>query len=128
MADTKLAARPRGLRQAGFFTNFIRIAEKNLTRDGEHQIVREGAEQRREEVALHAHVGVEENDDLVLCSAEARIRSAAKALIPREPKHAYGRKCFLDEIGAAVGRAIIDYDDLVVCVALHCLNHRWQIL
>ena len=72
----------------------------------------EAFEQRREEVGRHAHVAVEQHDDVVPGCAEAGVRAAAEAEIRGQRQHLHRGKCLAHELGAAVGRAVVDHDDL----------------
>ena len=86
-------------------------------------------EQRREEIRLHAHVAVEQHDDVVLRGAKAGVRSAAEAEIAIERQHADVRESARAANSAlpSVG-AVVDDDDLVVGIAAKRFDDGRQIL
>ncbi len=84
MAHAQPAILPPAFGQARFFAALRFVAEENLAGDGEDRVIREAREQRREEVRLHAHIGVEQHDDIVLRRAKPGIRTAAEAQVFRQ--------------------------------------------
>src|SRR5579862_7499484 len=76
MPHAQAAILPPALRQPGLFPKLGGVAEKNLTGNGKDFFVREAREKRREKIRLHAHVAVEQHDDVVSRRAEACIRAA----------------------------------------------------
>ena len=72
---------PPAFGEPGFFAQLGWIGKMNLAGDREHLFVREAIEKGREKIALHAHVAVEQDDDVVARMLESAIRSAAEAEI-----------------------------------------------
>src|SRR5450631_2177799 len=64
---------PPRLRKPGLLAQLIRIAEVDLARYREHRFIGERLEQRLKEIALHAHVAIQQHDDVVLRRAKPRI-------------------------------------------------------
>ena len=117
MTHAQCAVLPPALREAGLLADLAGIREKDLAGDGEHGRVGEAFEQRREKTRLHAHVVIEEHNDIVLRLTEARVRAATEAEVPLQ-----GHQSDLREMGphisrAVIGRSVIDDDDLIGRVA-----------
>src|ERR1035438_9628982 len=113
MPHFQAAILPPALRQSCLFAQLSRIAEENLARDGEHALVAETFDERRQEIRRHLHIAVQQHDDVVPGGAESGIRAAAKTEIPLERQHLHVRKRPPHELGAAIRRPIVDHDDLV---------------
>ena len=128
VAHAQSAVFPPALREAGFLAKLGGVAEKDLARDGEDAGFAEAIEKRRQKIRGHAHVAVQQDDDAVLRGAEARVRSAAEAEILFQRDQLHLGKSPADELGAAVGRSVIDDDDFVGGVCGESFDYRWQIL
>ena len=81
MANAQRALLPPAFRQAGFFAKLVGVGEKDLAGDGESFFVAEPVEQRRKKIGLHAHVAIEQNDDIVLRGAEAGVGAASESQV-----------------------------------------------
>ena len=88
MAHAQAAVLPPALRQAGLLADLGRVAEEDLAGDGEDLGIGEAFQQRRQEIGGHAHVAVQQHDDVVLGGAEAGVGAAAEAQILRQRQHA----------------------------------------
>jgi hypothetical protein len=62
VTDAEAAIAPPTLRQARLLASARSVAEENLASHGEDVLVGEGFEQRREKIALHPHVAVQQDD------------------------------------------------------------------
>src|SRR5262249_50875949 len=71
VAHAQTAILPPALGEAGFFTELVRVAEKNLAGYGEDVGVRKTFQERSEEVGRNPHVAVEQYDDVVFRRAES---------------------------------------------------------
>ena len=89
MAHAQAAILPPALREAGLLAELVGVAEEDLAGDGEDAGIAEAFEQRRKEIGGHAHVAVEQHDDVVFGGAEAGVRAAAEAeiLVERDQFH-----------------------------------------
>jgi len=79
-------------------------------------------------VGSHAHVAVEQHHDVVPGGANTRIGTTAEAQIARQCDELDLRERGPDEIGAAVGRAVVDHHDFVIGIAGQGFDHRGQVL
>ena len=87
VADAQAAVLPPALGEAGLFAELGRVAEEDLAGDGEDFGVVEALQQRRQKIGRHAHVAVQQHDDVVLGGAEAGIGAAAEAQILGQREH-----------------------------------------
>src|SRR6185312_9219208 len=72
---------PPALRKAGFFAALLGIGKKDLARNRKNQGVGKRLQQRRQKVAFHPHVAVQQDDDVVLGFPETEVRSSAETQI-----------------------------------------------
>ena len=70
----------------------------------------------REEIRLHAHIAIQQHDDVVARGAEAGIRAAAEAEILRQREHADLGIVRANPVGAAIGGTVVDDDDFAARV------------
>ena len=117
MPDTQRSVLPPGLRQASLFTQLIGVAKKDLARHREYGFVGEPFQERREKLTIHAHVAIEQHDDVILGGAKASVRSSAKSQVAVKRQYSHGREMFAQEFRAAVFRAIVYNDNLVLGIA-----------
>ena len=118
VAHAQAAVLPPALRQAGLFAHLGRVAEEDLAGDRENFGIAEAFEQRRQEIRRHPHVAVQQHHDVVPGGAEPGVRSAAEAQVLRQRQHLdTAGNARAHEIRAAIRRAVIHHDDLVVRVA-----------
>src|SRR5579871_4918405 len=127
MADTEIAPLPPKFGESGFFANLIGIGKENLAGDRKHLCVSEAVEQGLEEIRFDAHVAIEQNDDIVAGGAEPSVRSTAEAEIVFQRDHANLRESLANEVGAAIGRTIVDHDDFASGDALRGGDYGRQI-
>jgi hypothetical protein len=128
MADPQPALLPPALREACLFPPALRIAEEDLAGNRKDPRIAEPLEERRQEIRRNPHVAVQQNHHIVLRGLDAGIRAATKAEVPLEHHHPHLGEALADEIGAAVGRAIVDHDDLVPWVVLGRRDDGRQVL
>ena len=81
VTHAQAAVLPPALREAGLFAELGRVGEEDLAGDGEDLGIAEAFQQRRQKIRSHAHVAVQQDDDLVLRGAEAGIGAAAEAQV-----------------------------------------------
>src|SRR5262245_61287538 len=103
MSCAQTAIFPPAFGQAGFLPRLVRIREKDLARDGEGVRVAKTGEEWSEEVALNAHVAVEQDDDVVLRGSNALVRAASEAEVAVELDEADVWEMAAYKSGAAVG-------------------------
>ncbi len=127
MANAQAAVLPPALRESRFFADFGGVSEIDLAGYRKNLLVVERLEQWREKIRLHAHVAVEQYDDIVACRAKPGIGPAAETEITIEHQHFYRWKVFPQKFSAAVGRCILDDDDFVIRIAGQRLDDRRQI-
>ena len=75
-----------------------------------------------EKIALHAHIAIQQHDDVILGRAKTRVGSAAETKITIERQYAYGREVVAQEFRTAVFGPVIHNDDFVVGIAARALR------
>ncbi len=128
MPHLKPALLPPAFRQTGLFADFIRVGEKDLAGDRKGVFILEAGQQRRQEIAFHPHVAVEQHHDVVLGGSKSGVGAASEAQVVRQREHLYLRKTLPDELSAAVLGAVVHHDDFVRMLILGGGDHRGQIL
>ena len=127
MAHRQTPIAPTGLCESGFLALLGRIGEEDLRRHREDPRVAEAFEERREKVRLHAHIVVEQDDDIMTRRAKAGVRPAPKADVGFKRQNAHFRELPLEHFTRAVGRAIIDDQNFVPRVVPESRNQGRQI-
>ncbi len=128
VAHPQAAILPPALGEPGFLAHPGGIAEKNLAGDGEDQRIVEAFQQRRKETRVHPHVAVQQHHDIVPGGAKARVRAAAETQVRGQGEEFHLWKRGADEIGAAIGAAVVHHDDLVFRIAGSGGGDRGQVL
>ncbi len=128
MPHAQAAILPPALGETGLLADFVRVREEDLAGDGEDLGIAEAFEQRSEKAGGHAHVVVEQHHDAVPGGANTRIGTTAEAQIARQREERDLRERGSDEIGAAVGGAVVDYHDFVFGIAGQGFDHRGEVL
>ena len=109
MTHPQAAIGPPALGEASLLPFLYRVGEEDLAGDGKDARVVEAFQQGGQEVRLDAHVGVQQDDDIVFGGPEAGIGAATEAAIRRERHQLYLRETLTKKLGAAVGGAVVDH-------------------
>src|ERR1039457_2658305 len=81
VTHVQAAVLPPALGEAALLAEPVWVAEEDLAGDGEDFAVAEAFQQGRQEIGSHAHVAIQQDDDIVPGGAEAGVGATAEAQV-----------------------------------------------
>ena len=128
MADPQSTLQPPAFGEAGLLTQLLIVRHEDLAGHREDLVVREAFKKGCEKPGVHAHVAVQEDNDLVSRCLEALVGSGPKSEIAIQGHHANAGVVPPHEIHAIVLGPVVDHNHFAPRMVGNRRDHRRQIL